>query len=194
MKRILIVALCAFILVPWIVSAQVKKEAKAKEVSTKLEAFLAKKGKLIVKNFYEVAKIAGRYGSRIEIEAVVIYEPGQESQRVRGLKVEVTESKSYGENSETSFLDLEEIESLSKALEYMSSLSAKWKDVNKEYTEVVFSTKGDFKIGFYQKGTEQGAFCSSGYIGGASCFFRSLQDLGTVKVFVDKGLKLLKQK
>ena len=136
MKKLLIVVLCILVLVPLITSAEVKKEDKAKEPATKLEAFLAKKGKLIIKEFYDPGEVAGRYGSKIEFTALVIYEPGQETQRVRGLKIEVTEGGRY-ERSNTSFLDLEEIESLSKAIEYMVDLSARWKDINKEYTEVV---------------------------------------------------------
>ena len=170
-----------------------KKEDKAKEPATKLEAFLAKKGRLIIKEFYDLGEVAGRYGSKIEFTALVIYEPGQESQRVRGLKIEVTEGGRY-ERSNTSFLDLEEIESLSKAIEYMVDLSAKWKDMNKEYTEVVFSTRGDFQIGFFQQGTKQVAFASSGYIGKASCFFSSMQDLSSVKVLADRGLEILREK
>jgi hypothetical protein len=193
MKKFLIVLLCALVLLPLTTSAQVKKEGEAKEPATKLEAFLAKKGKLIVKDIYKIGEGTGRYGAKIEFEALVIYEPGQESQRIRGLKIKITEGGEY-KRSNISFLDLEEIESLSKALEYMADLSGKWKDANKEYTEVVFSTKGDFKIGFYQKGTEQAAFSSSGYIGEASCFFSSMKDLISVKAISDKGLELLSEK
>lgn len=193
MKKILVPILCVLILVPLIASAQVKEEGKAKEPATKLEAFLAKKGRLVVKNFYELGEMIGMYGSKIEFAALVIYEPGQESQRIRGLKIEVTEGGRY-ERSDTSFLDLEEIESLSKAIEYMVSLSEKWKSIAKEYTEVVFSTRGDFEIGFYQDGTEQKAFSSSGYIGKARCPLSSMQDLSSVKAIADKGLKLLSEK
>lgn len=126
-----------------------------------MEAFLGKKGELIVKDFYKLGEVAGRYGSKIEFSVLVIYEPGKESQRIRGLKIKVSEGGRY-ERSNTSFLDLEEIESLSKALEYMGELSARWKDIKKEYTEVVFSTKDDFRIGFYQTGNELTAFSSSG--------------------------------
>lgn len=192
MKKFLIVVLCTLVFLPLIASAQVKKEGETKEPATKLEEFLAKKGKLIIKDSYALGEVAGRYGS-IEFNALVIYEPGLESQRIRGLKIEVTEEGRY-ERSNTSFLDLDEIESLSKALEYMTGLSAKWKSTNKEYTEVVFSTKGDFGIGFYQKGIEQTAFSSSGYIGKASCFFSSMEDLSSVKAIADKGLKLLSEK
>ena len=194
MKKFLIVVLCALMFLPPLVaSAQDNKESEAKEPATKLEAFLAKKGKLIVKDSYRLGEVTGRYGSKIEFSALVIYEPGQESQRIRGLKIEVTEGGKY-ERSNISFLDLEEIESLSKALEYMSSLSVKWKDIEKDYTEVVFSTKDDFDIGFYQSGIKQGVFSSSGYIGKATCFFSSMQDLSSIKTIADEGLKLLNKK
>ena len=193
MKKILIAALCSLIFMPLIASAQVEEKGTGKEPATKLEAFLAKKGMLIIKDSSELGEVAGRYGAKIAFAALVIYEPGQESQRVRGLRIEVAEGERY-ERSNTSFLDLDEIESLCKAIEYMITLSEKWKGISKEYTEVVFSTKGDFNIGFYQKGTEMHAFSSSGYIGKASCFFSSMQDLSSVKAIADKGLKMLRER
>jgi hypothetical protein len=191
MKKFLIVVLCVFFLLPLIVSAQVKEEGEAKEPATKLEAFLAKKGRLIVRDYYELGEVAGKYMNKTVFGAIVIYEPGKESQRIRGLTIGVIREEKLGLSSKVSFLDFEEIETLSKALEYMSSLSAKWQDIRKENTRVVFSTKGDFNIGFYQIGTEQVFF---GDIEGVSCFFSSMQDLSSAKTLVDKGLKLLNEK
>ncbi|MCK4822229.1 hypothetical protein KA005_41080, partial [bacterium] len=107
--------------------------------------------------------------------------------------IEVTEG---GTNARTraSFLDLEEIEGLSKAIDYMISLSKKWKDVQKDYTEVVFSTQGDFKIGFYQKGNKQKAFSSSGRFGVVSAHLSTMEKLSSIKVMADKGLNLLSEK
>lgn len=192
MKKYLFIMLCALMFVPLTASAQVKEEAKVEEPATRLEAFLAKKGKLIIKDFYELGEVAGSYGSKIEFDVLVIYEPGQESQRVRGVKIEVSGGGKY-ERSDTSFLDFEEVESLSKAIEYMVDLLSKWKDINKEYTEVVFSTKGDFQIGFFQKGTQRSVFASSGRIGKATCFF-PLERLSSIKSIVGKGLSILKEK
>lgn len=193
MRKKIAVLSFLFIFVPVIVLPQTKEEGKYQEPTTKLEAFLAKKGELIVKEFYRLGGITGSYGAKVQLSALVIYEPGRETERIRGLKIEVTEEGTY-ENSNSSFLDLEEIESLSKAIAYMVDLSEKWNGVNKEYTEVVFSTKDDFQIGFFQQGTKTTAFSSSGYISKASCFFSSTGDLGSIKVMVDKGMTLLSQK
>ncbi|HPO60581.1 MAG TPA: hypothetical protein PLN45_03435, partial [Exilispira sp.] len=75
MKKFLIIVLCALVLLPMIASAQGENEGETKEPPTKLEAFLAKKGNLIVKDFYKLGEVAGRYGSKIEFSALVIYEP-----------------------------------------------------------------------------------------------------------------------
>lgn len=177
---------------PLTASAQGKEEARVEEPATKLEAFLVKKGKLIIKDFYELGKVFGKYGSMVEFNALVIYEPDKESQRVRGIKIEVSGGGKY-ERSDASFLDFEEVESLSKAIEYIVDLLSKWEGVNKEYTEVIFSTKGDFQIGFYQKGTERFSFASSGHIGKVTCFF-PLEELSSIKSIVNKGLSILKEK
>lgn len=193
MKKILITTLFAIVLVPPIALAEIKKESKTKEASTKMEAFLSKKGKLIVKNTYMLGEVSGRYGAKIKFDAMVLFEPGHENQKIRGIKIEVFSGDKY-EQSDISFLDLEEIESLSDAIKYMSDLLIKWEGIDKEYTEVIFSTKDDFKTGFYQQGTDSVVFASSGYMGKASCYFVLPADLKSLKTLIDKGLKLLRDK
>jgi len=159
---------------------------------TKLEAFLSSKGTLVVKEFYELGKVGG-LGSGLSIDAVVVTQPGQDDQRIRGLRIEVSEAGRL-ERSNTSFLDMEEIDSLSKALAYMADLAAKWKPVEKqEYTEVQFATKGEFRIGFYQRKKNQGGFVSSGAVGPVRASI-DVQDLGKVKALVDQGLSVLQSK
>lgn len=162
------------------------QEEKSKEPATKLEAFLKKKGLLIVKDLYKLGSVGG-----VTINALVAYQPGQESQRLRGITIEVSEY--LGERrwrSNTSFLDFEETQGLSKAIDYMIDLSEKWKDIDKEHTEVIFFTKGDFQIGFYQEGTKQKVLASSGYIAQTL----SIKHLTSIKAFVDNGAELLKGK
>ena len=130
----------------------------------------------------------------MDFEAVVFYEPGKEENRTRGLKITFSELKSYGEQTESAFLDLEELESLSQALDYMSGLKEKWNSMPKEYTEVVFETKGNFKTGFYQQGTKATPFASAGYGNGISCFLNDIKQLSAIKVKIDSGIKLLKEK
>jgi hypothetical protein len=116
-----------------------------------------------------------------------------EAQKIKGIRVEITESGRL-ERKRISFLDLDEIESASKAISYMIDLGEKWKGTNREaYTEVTFSTKGDFKVGFYQKGQKRSVYLDSGYVAHASAFME-VEDFPALKNIFDKGLSLLKQK
>lgn len=195
MKKILLISLCLLALMFSMSCAQKKQNVETKEPVTKLETFLTKRGELIIKDFYKLGVIPGQSGSRIKLDAIVIYEPDETASKVKGLRIEVTEGGQYG-NSSTSFLDLEEVSELSKAISYMANLITEWQSIDKEYTEVIFSTKGEFKIGFYQEKTEFSVFCSSGYVQTVNCFFISNPDdaLNSMKNLIEKGLKLLSEK
>jgi hypothetical protein len=152
---------------------------------------LAKKGEIVVKDFYSAGSL--RKTGEMELEGLVLYQPGQEAQRVKGLKISVKESGSL-EREDSSFLDMDEVESLSKAIGYMQTLSQKWANgAEAPYTEVTFHSKGDFQMGFYQKGARTGAFAKSGSIGSATMFFE-LKDFGQVKQMVDSAYSNLQQK
>jgi hypothetical protein len=163
------------------------QEEKPQEPATKLESFLSTKGILLVKDFHSLGWIGD-----MNIKALVVYRPGQETQSLQGLRIEISEylGQHLGSRSHTSFLDLDEIQSLSKAIAYMIDLSEKWKHTTKEYTEVIFLAKGGFQIGFYQDGTKQKAFASSGGIGRGVTGF-SIEKLTTLKDLVDQGVDFL---
>ena len=190
-KYLMAILLVVFFFTPGILLAQANEEEKPKEPPTKLEAFLAKKGKLIVKDEYNVGTLK-KLGT-VEFSAIVLYEPGMESQRIKGMFIEIKESGRV-ERKRTSFLDLEEIESMSKAIIYMADLAEKWKGQTREaYTDVTFSAKGDFKIGFYHAGAKRSIFMYAGYALQTSAFM-GVEDFPEIKAILDKGLSLLKQK
>lgn len=186
MKKSLFIVLCLLVLVSSLALAEEKP-------ATQLEAFLSKKGNLIVKDSYNLGELPCNYGAKLTLDALVIYSPGQEGQKTKGLRIEITDGSKYSK-SHTSFLDMEEIESLSNAITYMTKLMNDWSSVNKEYTEVIFSTKGDYQIGFFQGGTKQTVFSSSGQVGQVTCFLNATSDLSVVKKMVDKGIEILKEK
>lgn len=174
------------------ISAVASEESSAP--ATKLEEVLSLKGNLFVKDFYEIAKVRGTLGTTVVLTALVIAQPGQEANRVRGLVVEVKESPGNYPKSSTSFLDPEEIQSVAKSLEYALDLATKWATSDREYSEVVFATKGDFRVGFYQSGRKQQAFCSSGAIGKVSCYFANLSSLAEIKNAMQVALEVLNSK
>jgi len=182
-----------FVLGTFFAWGQVKDEDKEKELTTKLELFLAEKGKLIVKDFYTLGKVVGSYQTSVELDAMVLYVAGEEVEKVRGLRFTVNGGGRL-DRSSISFLDLEEIEGLVKAVDYMISLAKGMAAVQKDYTEIEFSTQGDFCIGFYQKGIKQKAFLSSGRIGRVVVHFSKMEKLNSIKVLADKGLEVLSEK
>jgi hypothetical protein len=69
----------------------------------------------------------------------------------------VKEASRY-ERADMSFLDVDEIESLSKVINYMTKLAQQWARKPRDDTEVIFSTKGDFQLGFYVSDEKPSAF------------------------------------
>ncbi len=166
------------------------KPPDSAQPSTKLEAFLGKRGRLVVKDFYDLGRVSS-LGSA-EFNGLVIYEPAG-PQKIKGLRVEVTESGSL-ERSNTSFIDLDELPSLSDAISYISDLSRKWSGQRHEpYTEVIYVSKGEFSVGFYQRGTDASAFVRSGTIGAATAYLKT-PDLERMKTLVDQAVVLLNSK
>lgn len=166
---------------------------KKDEPATKLEAFLATRGQLIIKDVYSLGTVPGQYAGHVKIAAVVVYMPDGEGEAAKGLTIEVNDGAKY-ERSDTAYLDLEELEGLSEAVRYMAKLVASWQETNKDYSEVVFSTKADSKVGFFQSGKKQAAFASCGRVDTVRCFLISPSALGVLGGMVDRGLELLKEK
>jgi hypothetical protein len=128
-------------------------------LKTRLETFLARKGSLVAKEVYPVGSIRG-----LRLEAVVLRERGKESETAKGLRVEITE---YGLATYTTsaFVDADEIESLSQALDHMQRLFSQWEsERNGPYAEVMFVTRGHFRLGCHRKAATRRILASSGVI------------------------------
>jgi hypothetical protein len=98
----------------------------------------------------------------------------------------VKEASRY-ERSDTSFLGVDEMESLAKAVDYMLKLAQQWTGNLRDYTEVIFSTKGDFQLGSYVSDGKPSAFAKSGRVESASASL-SMASFQKVKETVDRGL------
>jgi hypothetical protein len=84
--------------------------------------------------------------------------------------------------------------SVSEALSYISDLSKKWADqLHEPYTEITYISKGEFDLGFFQKGKKSRAFVSSGSIGKTTAFLQTA-DLDRMKAMVDQAVLLLNSK
>jgi len=168
-------------------------EKKKQGPATQLEAFLAKKGSLIIKDFYHLGNYQGNHSSQMAFTALVFSSPGAEMALSKGLRIEITENIQY-EKTSSAMLDVDELESLKGAVEYILRILPDWRNQTKEYAEIIFSTKGDFNIGVYQKGNNQAAFASVGSYDTLHCFFLKITDLNIIKSITEKAISLLQSK
>ncbi len=117
---------------------------------TNIETLLAKKGHLAVKVFHVIGEAPCAYGASITISTLRLFEPGNEQFCSDGIRAEFGERDS--EQTHITFLDLEEVNSVVKAIDYMCDLMARCRTFRGDYTEVAFSTKGNFGVGFFAGG------------------------------------------
>lgn len=199
MNSSLPVALAALLLSAPVSFAQEEKplaaEPPAAAPATKLEAFLGKRGSLIVRNFKTAGVIRGDDGdSFIRVTALSVYEPGKENVKLKGLQVEISQAVGRGVwRDSLSFVDAEEAESLSKALHYLSDLTTKWKGQDVGQKEVYFKTQAELKIGINQTGAKDVmVWAIGGDFKKAQSNITAVDGLTTLKGLVDQGVAWLK--
>lgn len=151
---------------------------------TALEAFEQESASDLVKEFYAIGQTYGSYDTLLKISAAVFYKASEEAQPVKGLRIEIIKAldlvefkKALGAlnfkqhldasrryqgalgdslppSISVSFLDMDEIEDLLKAIDYMARLAERWLG-KPEYIQstFVYRTRSDFQIGFLRSDT-----------------------------------------
>jgi len=168
--------------------------AKKPEPATAIEKFMARRGVLIVKDFYNVGMVSGQLGTSLEIKMLILSSAGGPSaaQKIFGVRFSRPAAGRY-ESEEVSFLDFDECVALLDALGFMQNLAIKMAQEQHEYTEVIFVTRGGMRIGFYQEGREQSAFAKvGGPIGGKRCWL-TMDGLAEVKDLVQQAVTRLRE-
>lgn len=155
---------------------------------TELGAFLAKRGTLVVKQFRKVGSLNGLYQTSADFDAISIYSPGTFESRLNGVRITLTSRAEY-ERQEDVFLDIDEIDSLSSAMVYTKQVADEWQGQSREYTEVLFTTKDNFRIGFFQVEKKQQAFARCGFGQGVSLYLIETSDLLAIRAICDNAKK-----
>ncbi len=153
---------------------------------TKLEAAALRQGVLLVKD-YKAPK--SKLSTQVTIEALSIYEPGNEHSAVKGLSIAITIGGTQS-HTRTAFVDFDEIQGLSNALGSMFETMNTWAGSVREYTEVAYQTKGEMKVGFFQKGKGMTVFITMGREFPESVYL-DFNDMTFLKGAVDSALGLL---
>jgi hypothetical protein len=149
-----------------------------KAPATKLEAFQARTGIVLIRGYTTVGTIRG-LGGTVSVDAREFRDASNpNSPRATGISISVKETGRL-ERENTSYVDVEEVDSLVKGIEYIGKIG---KDVTKqEMFEADYRTKGDLRIGVFNdsKGAIS-AVVSTGRIGRTTAYIK-LQELDELR-------------
>lgn len=136
---------------------------------TKLEAFEAQEGVVIVQGFTKMGELRGTYGGSVSVSAKE-FTNAATGRRESGIVIDVKEAGRL-ERSSRSFIDYDEIAPLLKGIDYIGKVE---KSVTKlENFQADYRTKGDLHVStFNTSGGEVMVAVSSGRIGAASAHFK----------------------
>lgn len=160
------------LMVSSIASAEGEGE-QPKPPATKLEAFQARTGVVLIRGYTTVGVVSGR-GGIVTVDARELRDASNPNSRATGISISVEETGRL-QRENTSYVDADEIDSLLKGIEYIMKIG---KDVTKlQNFEVDYRTKGDLRITVYNDAKGQiSAAVSSGRIGRTQAFIE-LRDL-----------------
>jgi hypothetical protein len=120
------------------------------ESGTKAQAFIARKGALVMKEFHPISTVESVFDGEMDIETLVFsVMRGHQIDRTYGVKVTCrTGDEEY--QQDISLVDLDELPELLDGLRYLDEKYTQLTSVGiTDYTELNYSTKGLFSVGFY---------------------------------------------
>jgi len=152
--------------------ASTAEESVQTTPTTKIEAFQANTGVVVVRGYTTVGILRG-LGGDVSVDAREYLDAGNQAKRVTGISISVKETGRL-ERENTSFIDADEIDSLLQGLDYISRVS---KEITKqENFEAEYRTKGYFKVTVFNDSNGQLSLAiSSGHIGKTSAYLKMSQ-------------------
>lgn len=149
------------------------------EPRTKLEAFEARTGVVIIKGYSRIGTAPGLEGGSIEIETRELRDDA--GAREYGIAVEVREA-GMPERRRTALIDYDELDSLLRGLDYLGKIDVSSTNLNR--FEAEYRTRGDLSVSaFSTRGGAVTLAVSSGQIRRVTSLFR-LEDLKAIRGLV----------
>jgi len=157
---------------------------------TKLETFAAKAGTLLSTERYALSRISGENSCTISVQVVVMYAIGQEAQRMGGLRVDITPAA--GKDPTVSYIDLDELPTMSRAIDSMLDLNQKGTAfTNPASRELAFSSAGGLRLSMVQSDSRREFVVNHVYTG-TSCVINRDSSVIELKTAIDKVLQDLR--
>lgn len=157
-------------------------------LGTKLEAFMAKAGSLVIKGYTELGSIRTKSGVTTVV-VVELRDARSPELRAFGLQISVTPSGMFS-SSTSSSVDYDEIDSLVEGIDYLKSLDREHATKLQQF-EAQYTTKGKLGFGVHEnEKRERNAAISSGLLA-TSAQLLSIEDLSKLRGLVIDGKVLL---
>jgi len=162
---------------------QQQKDAQAVAPATKLEAFAAKTGVVIIRGYTTIGSINGLGPGSVTVDAREFRDAANLKLRVTGLSIQVKESGRL-ERESTSFVDYDEIDSLLQGIDYISKIGPDITQMAKYEAEYI--TKGDFSVTTFNSTNGFSVGVSSGKFAKVTAYFK-LDNLAKLKTLLQDG-------
>ena len=183
MRKIL---LATILTIPLIAVAQEQADATKVPPATKLEAFSARTGIVLVKGFTNLGTVNGM--GRVSIDVREFRDASNPKSAQYGVAFEVKES-GRPERENTSYIDEDEIDSLIRGLDYISKIDRSVTTFGN--FEAQYRTKGDLSlVVFSGSGGEISLAVSSGRIGRTRAFLK-LADIEQIRTLLGEAKKAI---
>ncbi|MBX3266436.1 MAG: hypothetical protein KF831_06985 [Acidobacteria bacterium] len=144
---------------------------------TKIEAFQARTGVVIIQGFSEVGSVRGLYVTSVTVKAKEFLDAAS-GRKEFGITVEVKDNSGRIERENTSWVDYDEIESLLKGLDYIAKVDRSVTQLSNFQAD--FRTKGDLGLSVFSSRDENLLAVKSGRIGAATAYFK-FEDISNVR-------------
>lgn len=136
---------------------------------------------MLVKEFKKFGRIKCEYGGSVVISTLILTtgQVGSED-KTFGIKFEQRDGDAQ---EESCLLDYDEIKEFLLAIKCLFETATEMREADREYTECIYCTKDDMRIGFYQNANdrEQSVFFSvSAYAGSQFISFDQLREIFNV--------------
>ena len=158
-------------------------------ITTRIESVLATANVMLAADYY---RIDMRFGPSVRIDAIVV-DTLDPRTRVKGLRVQVRDPENRNRQEGTSFIDIEELAVLSRGVNSMAELAARWTHDDRQATESSFTTAGGFRLAIRQSARVPRAYLSTGLFEPVITSI-DVAELPTLKQAFDQALALLNSK
>lgn len=147
MRKLLTLALAGF-LTAHALAQDKKSDSAPKEPKTKLEAFEAKTGAVIIRGFGTIGRVQGRLDTSAEIECKE-FTDASTGMKEYGITITVKDSSTDYKREHVSYIDYDEIGSLLKGIDYISKVD---KTATKlDNFQADYRTKGELTVSTYNE-------------------------------------------